>query len=230
MSAPTWTEWAIGGLMIPMPAPVPAELDETPGDWMASQRLADLTEQLDTIATIAARWDAWVITQGLRIVDGLGPNPAYPAITRTITGDDVSVAFGLMGMPGQMWHVHVTVARYSARPRVEIRDGCIHSHGLAIPVMPGATPGMHMDYTEYDAEDQYTIEVPGLIPIEVTAFYQRWAASIGLRDRPLVGEHDPDRPYLTFRHVDRGLDVSIACELPSSVLICVWPTRPNEND
>ncbi|MDQ3333543.1 MAG: hypothetical protein M4D80_00040 [Myxococcota bacterium] len=226
MSAPTWTTWAIGGLVIPMPAAVPSSMDETPGDWMASQRVADFTGQLDALAAIARRWDAWVTAQGLRILDGLGPSPTCPAITRTIAGDDVAVSFGLMGMPGQAWHLHVTVARYSARPRVEIRDGCIHSHGLAIPVMPGATPGMHMDYTEFDAEDEHTIEVPGLTPTAMTAFYQRWAASIGLR----AGEHDPGRPFLTFEDVDRGLDVSITCELPSSVLICVRSTQPDGND
>lgn len=225
--ARSWTEWAIGGLVIPMPAPVPTSIDETPGDWMASQRVADLTAKFDEVVAIAARWDAWVSTQGFQILDGMGPSPTSPAITRTIAGDDVAVSFGLMGVPGQPWHVHVTVARYSARPRVEIRDGHIHSHGLAIPVMPGSTPGMHMDYTDCDAEDQHTVEVPDLTPSAMTAFYQQWAASSGLRVRPPDVEHDPDRPYLTFEHVERDLTVSITCELPSSVLIYVWRARPD---
>jgi hypothetical protein len=228
VSATIWTEWAIGGFVIPMPAPTPASVDESPGDWLATQRVADLSGQLDVIVSIAARWDAWVATQGLRILDGRSPSSTYPAITRTITGDDVAITFGLMGMPGQRWHVHVTVARYSARPRVEIRDGFIHSYGLTIPVMPGATPGMHMDYTDCDAEDQHTVEVPGLTPTAMTAFYQRWAASIGLRERPSLEDRDPDRPYLTFEDVERELNLSVTCELPSSVLIFVWPTRHDD--
>lgn len=77
---------------------------------------------------------------------------------------------------------------------------------------------------------QHTLEVPKLTAKKLTTFYRRWAAANGLRALPPVGEPHPERPYLSFRHEDRGLDVSIAGRLPSSVVIHVWPTRPDESD
>jgi hypothetical protein len=112
MKRPLWSDWTIGGLVVPMPAPMPEVLEESPGDWMASQRLEDLTSRHDVLAAIAERWDTWATSLGLRILEARGPTATLPAITRTIDGEKLVIAFGLMGMPGQSWHVFVTVSRH----------------------------------------------------------------------------------------------------------------------
>ena len=216
VSAVAWSVWAIDGLEVPMPAPVPPVRTERPGCWLADQVIADLSDQVATLVAIAARWDGWCAEHGLQILEARGPSKTLPFITRTIAGDDVAMWLGLMGVRGKAWVVQVTVERDSAQPRVVIRDGCIHSHGLAIPVMPRAVPGAFIDGAEFDIEDSFTVEVPGATPTALMAFYQPWAASAGLR---VVSPVDLDRPYLTFRR--RQVAVSITLERPASVVIYV---------
>lgn len=211
-----WSVWQLGGLAVPMPAPIAMVCTESPGFWLAEQRMADLSDQVATLVAIAARWDAWCAEQGLQVLEARGPSMPMPCITRTIAGDDVAMSLGLMGVRGSSWVVQVTVARASAQPRVVIRDGCIHRHGLAIPVMPGAVPGAFVDGAEFDVEDACTVEVPGVTSAALVEFYQSWAASTGMH---VVTPVDLDRPFLMYR---RGqVAVSITFERPASVVIYV---------
>lgn len=215
VSTVAWSVWQVGGLAVPMPAPIATVSTESPGFWLADQRMADLSDQVATLVEIAARWDVWCAEHGLQVLEARGPHTPIPFIWRTIAGDDVAMSLSVMGMRGKAWVVQVTVARESAQPRVVIRDGCVHSHGLAIPVMPGAVPGAFFGGAEFDAEDSFTFEVPGVTPTALLSFYQPWAASAGLR----VVTLDLDRPCLMYRR--RQVAVSITFERPASVVIYV---------
>ncbi len=215
VSTVAWSVWSIGSLDVPMPAPVAAVRYDSAGFWIADQVIADLSGEVATLVEIAARWDVWCSEHGLKVLEARGPYPPIPFISRTIAGEDVTISLSVMGLRGTATVVQVTVARESDQPRVAIRDGCVHSHGLAIPVMPGAVPGAFFGGAELDAEDSFTFEVPGVTPTALLSFYQPWAASAGLR----VVTLDLDRPCLMYRR--RQVAVSITFERPASVMIYV---------